>query len=154
MYSWNHKAGSLSPQRGTAGAASLVASLAASRTAWRLASGIAAPSRTAAPLRIASRPAARISSIGVVDAMLAIMMIPARAAARAVARSPSGCASRWNAVGAMMTGIDAREPSSVRSTACRLLQGRNTRGTSASEPNASSFAFNVTSSSAPPAKKS
>ena len=36
------------------------------------------------------------------------MTVPAAAQARAVARSPSGCARRWNAVGATSTG--SREP--------------------------------------------
>jgi hypothetical protein len=48
--------------------------------------------------------------------MLAIITLRAAAAARAVARSPSGCASRWKAVGAIMTGIEAREPTSSTSS--------------------------------------
>ena len=38
----------------------------------------------------------------------AIMTVPAAAQARAVARSPSGCARRWKAVGATSTGIASR----------------------------------------------
>ena len=38
---------------------------------------------------------------------------PAAAAARAVASSASGCARPWIAIGAMATGIDAGDPSSV-----------------------------------------
>ena len=41
------------------------------------------------------------------------MIVPAAAAARAMPGSPSGCASRWNAVGATSSGIETGVPSTV-----------------------------------------
>ena len=39
--------------------------------------------------------------------------MPAAAAARAIPTSPSGCATRWNATGAISTGIESSWPSTV-----------------------------------------
>ena len=93
-----------------------------------------------------------MSSIAVVAAMLTIMIVPARAAARAVASSPSAWASRWNAVGATRIGIDDGVPSSVDGSgrACRCRAGP--AGSSRSFWNADSFSATVISSCAPPAK--
>ena len=41
------------------------------------------------------------------------MTVPAAAAARAIAGSPSGWAIRWNATGATSSGIDTSVPSTV-----------------------------------------
>ena len=49
----------------------------------------------------------------VFDSELKIITVPAMAAARAAASSPSGCAILWNAVGAIMTGIARRCPRTV-----------------------------------------
>ena len=91
------------------------------------------------------------SSTATVDAMLTIMIVSAAAAARAVAGSPSGWASRWNAVGATMTGIEARSRRSVTPRS-RFAAPRRTRGHRDSRASAASLARSVTSSPAPPAK--
>ena len=78
-------------------------------------------------------------------------MTSAAAAARAVATSASGQARRWNAVGAIRTGIDAAWPSTVVSSRGGP-QPRRTRGISVRRRNAASLAATVTSSWAPLAK--
>jgi hypothetical protein len=85
--------------------------------------------------------------------MLAIMIVPAAAAARAVSHSPAGSASRWKAVGASTTGIVMSVPSRLTARS-RFTGPRSTLGSSRRRANADSFARNVTSSSAPPATKS
>ena len=87
----------------------------------------------------------------IVDSIAATMVTCASAAAAAVATSPSGHASRWNAVGAMSTGIDMPWPNTVASSR-GAPQPRRTRGTSARPRNAASLAATVTSSCAPLAK--
>ncbi len=95
--------------------------------------------------------AATTAPTATVEAMLDTSTVPAAAVALAVASSPSGCARRWNAVGATTTGIDARAPG--RATArSRTGVPRRIRGSSASRPNARSFSPSTTSSAAPPAK--
>ncbi len=51
--------------------------------------------------------------MGVVERVERIITVPAAPAARAVARSPSGVARRWNAVGATRIGIATGWPSTV-----------------------------------------
>ncbi len=101
----------------------------------------------------AARAAAAICSTGVVAAMLTTSTTPAPAAARAVASSPSGWASRWNAVGEMTTGSSVSRPNRVVAVV-RVPLPRNTLGSSASLAKPARLARNVVSSPAPPAKKS
>jgi len=72
-------------------------------------------------------------------------------AARAVATSPSGCASRWYATGATRIGIDTSCPRTVADVAMPDTSA-STRGRSRSRWNAATFSRSVTSSPAPPAK--
>ena len=59
------------------------------------------------------------------------MIVPAAAAPRAVASSPSGCAARWNAVGATSTGSAISVPSAVVavdvSATSTSIRGRSTQ---------------------------
>jgi hypothetical protein len=72
-----------------------------------------------------------MSSTATVESMAAIIVTPAAAAARAVARSASGWARRWKAVGASSTGIAMPVPSTVTSRVGGAAP-RRTRGTSMS----------------------
>src|SRR5436190_795916 len=79
------------------------------------------------------------------------MIVPAAAAARAVAASPSGCAIRWNASGAIRIGSDTSVPSTV--VAVEIDEtSTSTRGRSLRRLNAARFSSSVTSSPEPPAK--
>ena len=66
------------------------------------------------------------------------MSVPAAAAPRAVASSPSSCAICWNAIGATRTGIDTGVPSTVVSVVTDETSTR-TRGRSRKLENASRF---------------
>jgi len=80
--------------------------------------------------------------------VLSTITVPIAAAARAVAHSPSGCASRWNAVGATSTGIDTGVPNAVVASAHDPTSTRHF-GRSRIRRHAASLSPNVTSSSAP-----
>ncbi len=75
---------------------------------------------------------------------------PAVAAPRAVATSPSGCASPWIAVGATATGVRTGVPSSVVSVETSARPAR-TWGWSCQWLQAATLPSNRRSSSAPPA---
>ena len=79
------------------------------------------------------------------------MTVPAAAAPRAIASSPSGCAIRWKAVGATSSGIETSVPSTlvavVTSETSTSIRGRSTQ-----RSNAARFSRIVHSSLAPPAK--
>jgi len=78
------------------------------------------------------------------------MIVPAAAAARAVASSPSGCAIRCDAIGATMTGRAIGWPRIVvASDTCET--SINIRGTSHQRPQAARLPRNVCSSRAPDA---
>ena len=79
------------------------------------------------------------------------MIVPAAATARAMAGSPSGSASRWNAVGATSTGKATSVPRTVVAAETSPTSTR-TRGRNSQRAKASTFARNVRSSPAPPAK--
>jgi hypothetical protein len=80
-----------------------------------------------------------------VESIAAIMMTSAAAAARPVATSASGQARRWNAVGAMSTGMAAVCPSRLVSSRGGG-RPRRTRGISERPRNAASLAATVVSS--------
>ena len=101
----------------------------------------------------ARRPAAAAatSSIVAVASVDKHITVPAAAAPRAIASSPSGCAIRWKAVGATSTGSDTSVPSTVVAASPR----RRRRASAASAPSARRprrFSRIVHSSFAPPAK--
>ena len=76
--------------------------------------------------------------------------VPTAAAARAIATSPSGCATRWNATGATISGIDSDSPSTVV-WVVQPATSTSTRGRSCQRRYASTFQRRVSSSPAPPA---
>ena len=78
------------------------------------------------------------------------MIVPAAAAARAVARSPSGCAIDWYAHGATSTGKDSDVPRIVVDGS-GWPDPRKTLGRSLHRSNARRFSASVHSSPAPPA---
>ena len=77
------------------------------------------------------------------------MSVPAAAAPRAIATSPSSCAICWKAIGATSAGIATGVPSTVVSVET-LETSTSTRGRSLKCENASRFQRNVRSSPAPP----
>jgi hypothetical protein len=77
--------------------------------------------------------------------------VPAAAAARAVAASPSGWHMRWKAVGATSSGIDTGVPRTVVRVVV-VLTSTSMRGRSCQRANASTLSRSVRSSPAPPAK--
>ena len=77
------------------------------------------------------------------------MSVPAAAAPRAIATSPSSCAICWNAIGATSAGIETGVPSTVVSVETDETSTR-TRGRSRKRENASRFQRSVRSSPAPP----
>ena len=79
-----------------------------------------------------------------------VITVPALAAARAVASSPSGSQSRWKAVGATSTGSATSLPSTVVA-AVTLPTSTSTRGRSSQRSKAAAFPRSVCSSPAPPA---
>jgi hypothetical protein len=79
------------------------------------------------------------------------MIVPAAAAARAVARSPSGWAIPWSATGAISTGIEISVPRTVVAVE-QPRTSTSTRGRSFRRSNAATLSRRVTSSPAPPAK--
>ena len=79
------------------------------------------------------------------------MIVPAAAAPRAMAFSPSGWARPWNATGATSTGKATSVPSTV--VAVVLVEtSTSMRGRRTQRPNAATFSRSVHSSFAPPAK--
>jgi len=78
------------------------------------------------------------------------MIVPAVAAARAVARSPSGCANPWYAQGATNTGNATGVPRIVVEGSGSPAPRKN-RGRSLHRSNARTFSASVHSSPAPPA---
>ena len=77
------------------------------------------------------------------------MTVPAAAAARAIASSPSGCTVRWKAVGATNRGIELFVPSTVVSVVtCET--STSIRGRRIQRSNAVRFSRSVHSSFAPP----
>ena len=78
------------------------------------------------------------------------MQVPAAAAPRAVATSPSGSASPWMAVGATMIGERTGEPSTVVAVeGCET--SISTRGWRRQRDQAATLSTSSRSSSAPPA---
>ena len=100
--------------------------------------------------RAASGTAAATSSSGQVASEDRISSAPAAAAPRAVATSPSGCASPWIAVGATPTGVRTGVPSRVVAVETSATPA-STRGWSCQWPQAATFPARRRSSSAPPA---
>lgn len=84
------------------------------------------------------------------EIVLRMKPLPVLAAAVVLAISPSGCAMRCMAVGAMHTGVATRWPSSVVEMSM-LETSRSTRGRSVKRLNASRFSRSVHMSSAPDA---
>ena len=78
------------------------------------------------------------------------MVRPRAAAARAVASSPSGCASRCSDMGATITGAGQRRPS-TETDASRSVMGTITRGLKRQRRKAAWLSASVTSSAAAPA---
>jgi hypothetical protein len=78
------------------------------------------------------------------------MIVPASRAARAVASSPSGCATRWNATGATSSGIETFCPSTVVSV-LHASTSTSMRGRRTQRRYASTLSRRVCSSPAPPA---
>jgi hypothetical protein len=76
--------------------------------------------------------------------------MPAAAAARAVAGSPSGCTRPWVAVGAIATGSEIGTPRSVVAVVTSATSTR-TRGRSVRRRHAASFSATESSSHEPPA---
>ena len=100
--------------------------------------------------RVASGAAAATSSIDRDEAVESVNGIPAVAAPRAVAISPSGWAIPWTAIGAIATGMAAGVPRNVVEGSIRETSTR-TRGRSRRRRQAASFSVSVTSSQEPPA---
>jgi hypothetical protein len=93
---------------------------------------------------------APISSIGTIVLVDTTIIVPAAAAARAVASSPSGCAIRCDAIGATMSGRAIGWPSTVvASETCET--STSIRGTSHQRAQAARLPRNVSSSRAPDA---
>ena len=85
----------------------------------------------------------------VVPALLeSTMTVPASAAARAVASSPSGCAARWSVVGAIASGVRTSVPSRVVPTSTSVTS-RSTRGRKRKVSQADSASAAETPSRAP-----
>jgi hypothetical protein len=82
--------------------------------------------------------------------VLTTISVRAAPAPRAVASSPSGCARRWNAVGAIRTGIETSVPSTVVLVSV-WVTSTSTRGRRKTSAKAPRLAASVSSSSAPPA---
>ena len=78
------------------------------------------------------------------------MTVPAPAAARAIASSPSGWTVRWKAVGATNSGIELSVPSTVVAVVTRETS-TSMRGRKIQRSNAARFSRSVHSSFAPPA---
>ena len=88
----------------------------------------------------------------VVDARVdTTMMLPPSAAPRAVATSPSGCATRWKATGATSTGDRTEVPRTVVATDTSVTSQR-IRGRSRTRAQAATLSSRVRSSPAPPAR--
>ena len=100
--------------------------------------------------RVPSGAAAATSSIERDEVVESVNGIPAAAAARAVAISPSGWASPWTAIGAIATGMAVGAPRSVVEGSIPVTSTR-TRGRRRRRRQAASFSARVTSSQAPPA---
>src|SRR5688572_14779827 len=96
-------------------------------------------------------PAAAMSSSDVVARVAAVIRAPAAAAPCAVATSPSGWDSLWNAVGATSTG-DATEVPRTVVVVSTVLTSRSTRGRSRMRSHAATLSTRLTSSPAPPAR--
>ena len=79
------------------------------------------------------------------------MIVPAAAAAPAIASSPSGWTRRWKATGATSSGIETPVPSTVVAAVTSETSTR-TRGRRRQCANAATLASSVRSSPAPPAK--
>ena len=94
------------------------------------------------------RPPRPVSTVASVERH---MIVPASRAARAVATSPSGCATRWNATGATSSGIETSCAEHRRRRAARLATSTSMRGRSTQRRYASTLSRSVTSSPAPPA---
>jgi hypothetical protein len=77
------------------------------------------------------------------------MSVPAAAAPRAIATSPSSWAICWNAIGATSAGIETFVPSTVVSVDTSDTS-TSTRGRRRNRENASRFHRSVRSSPAPP----
>ena len=92
--------------------------------------------------------AARMSSMVVVERLETIIGTPARALARAVASSPSGCAIFWSAVGATQSGMAAGPPSTVAAVV-RADTSRITRYQIRRRSQAARFSRRVVSAHAP-----
>jgi hypothetical protein len=92
---------------------------------------------------------AAISSIGTLLNVLATYGTPAAPAAAASANSPSGCTSRWYAIGATATGMAYDAPSS-RASVRGVCTPRSTRGRTATRSSARRFAASVVSAPLPP----
>ena len=73
------------------------------------------------------------------------MIVPAAAAARAIATSPSGCATRWKATGATSTGSATSCPSTVVAVEASATSTR-TRGRRCQRRKAATLSASVSSS--------
>ena len=93
---------------------------------------------------------APISSIGTIVLVDTTMIVPAAAAARAVASSPSGWASFCEAIGATITGRAIGWPRIVVASET-VDTSTSMRGTSHQRPHAARLPRNVCSSRAPDA---
>ena len=103
------------------------------------------------PLDLSSSQQGTADAVGrALGVVLAIMMVPAADVARAVASSPTGCASVWKAVGAMRTGKEIRCPSTWVDVST-VDTSMRTRGYNVSRSKAARFFARVISSSVPPA---
>ena len=101
----------------------------------------------------AAATASPTCSIGQVLRVDSTNSAPARAAAVAAATSPSGWASRWNAVGATASGVRTRSSSGPPSTTLVSTAdtSRSTRGRNCIRRHAFWLARSVASCPAPPA---
>ena len=79
------------------------------------------------------------------------MIVPAAAAARAIATSPSGSTRRWKATGATSSGIETSVPSTVVAVLTSQTS-TSIRGRSRRRAKAATLSRSVRSSPAPPAK--
>ena len=76
--------------------------------------------------------------------------MPASRAAFAIPTSPSGCATRWKATGATISGIEISWPSTVV-LVVQPAMSTSTRGRSSQRRNPATLSRSVTSSPEPPA---
>jgi hypothetical protein len=81
-----------------------------------------------------------MSAIDAVATVERHISVPAAAAPRAIATSPSSCAICWNAIGATSTGIDTGDPRTVVSVVTEETS-TSTRGRSRKCENASQCAL-------------